>query len=120
VSAPFIAETAQGRVRGVAAFVEHQGRVYQLLGYSGSSYYRAAAPVLTAAIGSFGPVTDPAVLGVQPKRMDVVRLQQAQSLSQFADRFPSAVPVEQLAILNHVPDGSTPLPAGTLVKRVTT
>lgn len=120
VSAPFIAETEQGSVRGVAAFVEHQGRVYQLLGYSGGSYYGAAAPILTSSIGSFAPVTDPAVLRVQPKRMDIVRLQQAQSLSQFADRFSSAVPVEQLAVLNHVPNGSTPLAAGTLVKRVTT
>jgi predicted Zn-dependent protease len=107
-------------LRGTAAFIEQQGRVYQLLGYSAASTYGATSPTLVAAINSFGPVSDPAVLDVRPKRIDIVEVQQRQSLAQFADRFSSAVGAEQLAVLNQLPGASTVIDAGTLVKRVTT
>jgi predicted Zn-dependent protease len=120
VSAQFLADTRNGRLRGTAAFIEQQGRVYQLLGYSAASTYGATSPTLVAAINSFGPVSDPAVLDVRPKRIDIVEVQQRQSLAQFADRFSSAVGAEQLAVLNQLPGASTVIDAGTLVKRVTT
>jgi predicted Zn-dependent protease len=120
VSAQFVADTSDGRVRGTAAFIEQQGRVYQLLGYSAASAYGAISPTLVMAIKSFAPVTDPAVLQVQPKRIDIVEIEQRQSLAEFASRFSSAVPAERLAVLNQLPDASTLLEAGTLVKRVTT
>jgi hypothetical protein len=39
-------------------------------------------------------------------------------LAQFTSRFPSVVPLEQLATINQITDAAAPLPQGTLVKRV--
>jgi hypothetical protein len=50
--------------------------------------------------------------------MDIVRVPQRMTLAQFADRYGSAVPVEELAVINHVMDPSRPLEAGTLLKHV--
>jgi predicted Zn-dependent protease len=118
LAAQFMAQTENGRVRGVAAFIEHQGRVYQLLGYGAASQYGAAEPLLTVAIDSFAPLTDPAILRVQPRRIDIVRLQRPQSLAEFSNRFPSVVSIEQLATINHIESRAAPIQAGTLVKRV--
>jgi predicted Zn-dependent protease len=117
--AEFIAATPQGQVRGIATFVESGGRVFRLVGYSPASRFRAVSVMLTSAIGSFSRVTDPSVLSVTANRIDVVQLSHTQTLSEFAQRFPSVVPVERLAVLNHVAGGSSRFSAGTLVKRVT-
>jgi predicted Zn-dependent protease len=58
------------------------------------------------------------VLSVQPNRIDIVQIDRAQTLAEFAQRYKSPISVEQLAVLNHVPSPSTRLEAGTLVKRV--
>ena len=116
--AEFAATTPQGQIRGIATFVESGGRVYRLIGYSPASRFPATTATLTSAIGSFSRVTDPSVLSVTANRIDVVHLPQSQTLSEFAQRFPSVVPVDRLAILNHVAGGSARLSAGTLVKRV--
>ena len=63
-------------------------------------------------------VTDPSVLTVDPMRVDMVQLERSQTLAEFALQFPSAVPVDQLAVLNHVESSATRLAAGTLVKGV--
>lgn len=118
IQAEFGARTQQGAVRGVVALIEQRGRVYQLLAYSGAGYYSAAAAALTAAIDSFRPVTDPSILSVEPNRIGIVRLPRTQTLAEFSDRFPSAVPLEQLAIINHLPGPSASVQAGTLMKRV--
>jgi predicted Zn-dependent protease len=118
VIAEFVAQTGTARVRGLAAFIEHRGRVYQLIAYGSAYEFGAIEPLLSTTIESFGPVTDPAVLGVDPQRVDVVQLTRDQTLSEFARRFPSTIPVEQLAVINHVPRASSRLQAGLLVKRV--
>jgi hypothetical protein len=40
------------------------------------------------------------------------------TLQQFNAQYPSNIPIEQLAIINEVPDPSAVLPAGRMVKRV--
>jgi predicted Zn-dependent protease len=67
---------------------------------------------------SFAPITDPEVLGVQPRRLAVVRLDREMTLDQFQREQPSVVAVRILAILNNVADEKTPLEAGRLMKRV--
>jgi predicted Zn-dependent protease len=119
LSAQFIGRSAEGgRIRGVIAFVPHAGRVYQLAGYSPERHFGVVADTLAGSIESFRVVDDPSILTVDPNRIDVVRLERPQTLAEFAERYPSAVPVEQLAVINHVPSGSARLEAGTLVKRV--
>jgi predicted Zn-dependent protease len=118
LSAEFLAQTSQGTVRGIAAFLEHRGRTYQLLGYGAQSRYSQLQPMLTDIIRSFEPISDPDVLRLQPMRIDIIEIDRRQTLREFADRYHSAVPAEQLAVINQVANASTPLPAGTLVKRV--
>jgi predicted Zn-dependent protease len=118
LSAPFVARTAQGALRGMAAFARHRGRVYRLLGYTDAQRFGAVAPVLNEAIDSFAPVTDPAVLRVEPSRIDIIQVARTQTLGDFARRYSSAVPVARLAVINHLPSASARIEAGTLVKRV--
>ena len=118
LSAEFSANTPNGRVRGIAAFIEGSGRVFQLLGYSPAPRFFLAADALRATLASFRRVTDPSVLSIMPNRIDVVQVPSDQTLQQFSERFPSAVPMERLAILNHLAGGSARLNAGMLVKRV--
>lgn len=119
VSAEFVADTQQGRLRGVTLFVEHRDRVYQLMGYGAAARFDAYANAMSSSLASFGPVRDASVLSVQPNRMEVVRVDRTQTLGEFAKRFKSPIPVEELAILNHLPDASARLEPGMLVKRVT-
>jgi predicted Zn-dependent protease len=118
IGAEFSADTQQGPLRGLAVFVAHRERVYRLIGYAAASRAGTHAPAISAAIDSFGPVRDRAVLSVMPDRIAIARLDRAQTLAEFAKRFPSAVDVEHLAAINHVATASTRLEAGTTVKRV--
>jgi predicted Zn-dependent protease len=71
-----------------------------------------------ATLDSFGPVTDPAVLGVQPRRLEIVELDRDVTLGAFASRYdPEVVTLEELARLNRAGPGEV-LPAGTRVKGV--
>lgn len=118
LSAEFIATTPNGRLRGIAAFVEGSGRVFQVLGYSPATTFNLVADSLRRTIASFQRVTDPSVLSTTANRIDIVQVPSDQTLRQFTVRFPSAVPIDQLAIINHLHDGSARLNAGMLVKRV--
>jgi predicted Zn-dependent protease len=118
-TAEFAAQTEQGVVQGRIAFLEHGGQTYQLVGYTGAQAYAAVAPTFEAIIGSFAPLTDPALLRVQPNRVVIVPVSRATTLADWARDMPSAVPVEELAIINQLPGPSATVPAGTLLKRVT-
>jgi hypothetical protein len=73
---------------------------------------------MTDAISSFGPLTDPAVLGVQPNRLDIVRLDRDVNVREFAQRYTGPIPFTELAVLNNV-DSTSVLPRGAIAKRVT-
>jgi predicted Zn-dependent protease len=119
VASYFQAQTQQGAIQGLVAFFGHGGRTYQVLGYSPAQRFGAYDPVIRQVLGSFAPVSDARVLNVQPNRIEVVRLDRAMTLAEFAQRYPSAVSVDELAILNQVEGSGSPLPAGFLAKRVT-
>lgn len=114
----FQAQTEQGVVQGWVGFLDHEGRTYQLLGYSPAGAINRYDNLFRQVIASFAPLTDQRVLAIQPDRVSIVRLESTMSLAQFHARFPSAVSIEELAIINQVQDPNTPLPAGTRVKRV--
>ena len=69
------------------------------------------------SLGSFERLTDPRLLNVQPKKVEIVRLPSAMPFDQFLIRYPSTADATTLAILNGVETG-TQLEAGRLMKRV--
>jgi predicted Zn-dependent protease len=102
---------------GLVLFVEHGGRVYQVIGYGPRSRWRSNADAVERSLSTFRPLTDPALLAERPDRIDLVTLPSAMTLEEFLGRYPSTIPVEQVALINAV-SPSTPLEAGRVMKRV--
>lgn len=114
----FQANTQQGVLTGIAAFVEHGGRTFQLVAFAPDPVFGAYDAVFRRTVGSFAPLVDPGVLAIQPRRVDVVRTERALTLTEFNRLHPSVIPLPELAILNQVADAAAVIPAGTRVKRV--
>jgi predicted Zn-dependent protease len=112
-----LSDTEAGDLRGVAGFVEHGGRVYQILGITRAKDWPTYRDALTAAVESFQPETDRRLLDVQPKRLEIVPLPAAMTLEEFSRRYPSTVDLSTLALINQA-EADTRLEAGVLVKRV--
>ena len=115
----FQATTQDGAVRGLVGFVTYGGSTYQVLGYSTAQRYGAYERTFANVIGSFNRLTDAAALNVQPRRLDTIRLDRAMTLSAFNQRYPSTIPMAELAIINQVEGASSTLPSGSYAKRVT-
>jgi predicted Zn-dependent protease len=118
VASTFQAQTEQGVIQGLAAFFTYNGQTYQVIGYSPAQRYSTHAESFRRSLGSFAPVTDQRILNVQPNKVSVVQLPQAMTLTEFAQRYPSTIPIAELAIINQVESPSTSIPAGTLLKQV--
>jgi predicted Zn-dependent protease len=114
----FQAQTQQGVVEGIAAWIDYGGRTYQLLGYTPGGRFGAYSSLLQQTIASFRSLSDPAILNVQPDRLEVVRVEQRMTLDGFNRRYPSAIDLEELAILNQLDGSGATIPAGTLMKRI--
>jgi len=115
--AEFSVETQQGVIRGMVVFVEYGGLVYSIMGFSPSTTWQRYSASVNTALGSFRRETDPAVLSVQPDRIDLVNLSNAISLDDFVARFPSTIPSGQVALINQIRAEGT-LSAQRLAKRV--
>jgi predicted Zn-dependent protease len=116
--ARFEAATEQGAILGIAAWLSHGGRTYQLIGYAPAGAYRRHEDLFERVIGSFAPLRDRALLNVEPRRVDVVRLDESMTLAVFHRRMSSSIEIEELAVLNEVEGPRAVLLAGTYVKRV--
>ena len=114
----FDAATPQGAVRGVVAHIVYRGRTYQLLAYTSVQRYASYDGLFAQVRRSFAPLTDRSILGIQPQRLDVVRLTEDMSVAEFSRRYDSVIPAGELAIINHVEGPDSGLEAGMLVKRV--
>ncbi len=113
----FEAQTEQGPLGGLVAFLPHGGGTFMLVGYTGAQNLAAYDPAFRASLASFGPLTDPAALGVQPARIELVKVPRDMSIAEFAAQFPSTAPPEVVALVNGVPkDGR--LEAGRTAKRI--
>ena len=108
----FQAQSQQGVISGMVAFIEHGGRVYQVMAYTPAQAFSRYEPAFRRVIGSFDSVNDPSVLNVRPNRIDVVRTTRQMTLAEFNRQNPSVIPLAELAILNQVEDGASILPAG--------
>ncbi len=119
IQATFRAQTQEAAIQGMAAFISHDGAIFQVIGYSTLASFPNYEAALRQALRGFAPLTDPQALNVQPSRLRIVRGTESMTLSQFQQRFPSSVSLDELAILNQVPGGNSLLSAGTLLKRIT-
>jgi predicted Zn-dependent protease len=106
-----------GDLQGIAAFVEHDNRVYQILGYTLANNWRGYTDELESALASFSRVTDRRLLNVEPQRLDIVTLPSSMTLEEFERRYPSSVDLQTLAIINQA-QPSTRFDAGAELKRV--
>jgi predicted Zn-dependent protease len=118
VVATWSATTRQGVIQGVASFVRHGDLTYTMLGYAPSSRVGRYAASIERTLNSFAPVTDPALLTVEPKRIELVRLRESMTAEEFVSRHPSTVNEETVFRINGI-RASDRIEAGTLLKRVT-
>ncbi|MFW6202345.1 MAG: M48 family metalloprotease, partial [Gemmatimonadota bacterium] len=114
----FVAEQDDdSSLEGAAAFIEHDGRVFRLLGYSPRARWPDYNPAFERTMGSFDVLDDPEVLNVQPWRVDILELDRATTLAQLASDPDVPVDADVLALINGV-EPTAQVPAGRLVKRV--
>lgn len=117
VRATFTAATTSGTLRGEVAFLRHGGVLYRLLGYAAADAWPSRAAEVGATLGSFRVVTDAAVLGVQPWRVEILRVPEAMTMRELDRRYASVIGLEAVARLNRrTPDER--LEAGVLIKRI--
>jgi predicted Zn-dependent protease len=113
----FVAQTEQGALSGMVAFVSHNGANYRVLAYTPSTDAAKYGSIFQSAIGSFRQEADARVLSVKPNRVRLVKLTRAMTITEFNAAMPSVISLKLLAIINGVEEAQT-IPAGTLVKRV--
>jgi predicted Zn-dependent protease len=117
-SSYFQAQTDQGAIEGIVSFIEYGGTTFGLMGYTAAGKLGNYDQVFQSTIRSFNQLRDPSKINVQPARVELVKLNRDMTLEQFNAQYPSTVSIEQLAIINEVPDPKSVLPAGRMVKRV--
>jgi predicted Zn-dependent protease len=117
VQATFDAQSQQGALTGLATALSYNGTTYLLLGLAVPQVAPQQGPAMDAAMRSFRPLTDASALAVQPKRVSLVTLDQAMTGTQFVQRYPSAIPAEEVLLINGI-EGTTALPRGMVLKRV--
>ncbi len=115
--ASFDAQTESGVLNGLVVGVAHRNQTYLMLGLTVPAVAGQRGPELEASMRSFRPVTDQAVLNVQPAKVQLVTLPQRMTAQDFVQRYPSSISAEQVYIINGV-EAATALAAGTVVKRV--
>jgi predicted Zn-dependent protease len=117
-SSYFQAQTEQGTIQGIVSFISYGGTTFGLMGYTAAGKLESYDQLFQSTIRSFNELRDQSKLNVSPARVELVKLNSQMTLEQFNSRYPSTIPMEQLAIINEVEDPGTPLQAGRTVKRV--
>jgi predicted Zn-dependent protease len=118
VASYFSAQSEQGQVEGLVTFVSYGGTTYGILAYTGAGGLRTYDQTFRGTAGSFRELRDPAALNVKPARIELVKVDQAMSLAQFHQRYPSTVRIEEVALINGVDGPDATLAAGMAYKRV--
>ena len=116
VAASFVANTEQGRIGGIAYFVEQGGHTYMMLGLSDASRFAQFQEAFTQSFASFGEVTDQAILDIGPNRLQVEKLASATPIAELAAEH-RGCPRRSWRCLNQAEIGDS-LPAGAWAKWV--
>ncbi len=117
-SSYFQAQTDQGVIEGVVTFLQYGGSTFGLMGYTPQGKLGSYDQVFQSTIRSFSELRDGSKINVQPAKVELIKLDRSMTLQQFNAQYPSSIPIDQVAIINEVPDATTMLPAGRMVKRV--
>ena len=113
VSRTFRFVDGQREVKGGAAFVEDQGRVYQVLAYASPAAWNREKRNTSNAARSFRRLEDRKILDIQPRRLRVSEVKRDTPLRVLAQT--STASLEVLSLLNDLPPDGV-IPAGSLVK----
>lgn len=104
--------------RGLAGFIEHDGRVMQIVGYTPGNLFNQYGNTLAGAVASFQRENRARYVNVQPKRIDVVQVPRDMTIQEFQRAYPSTVDLQTLAIVNGVIRDGQILERGTMAKRI--
>jgi predicted Zn-dependent protease len=104
-----------GTVEGRASFVRVSGTVLQLVAFGVPSAWDQRGSELRRALGSFRPLEDPALLGVQPARLRLVTVPRTISLDRLLAQESSSEWTEEVRLLNRL-EGNPTLEAGRILK----
>jgi len=110
-------QTGSPAIEGLIGYLNHGGKLYQLIGYTKIATWDGYKSAVQKSLTSFAKVSDRRYLDVKPSTIDVVTLSRDMTLAEFAEKFPSTVELEELAILNGM-TAQTRLEKGSLVKRI--
>jgi predicted Zn-dependent protease len=113
----FQAQTEQGMLEGIAAFLDHGGLTYRIMGYTVQGRLNNYQNGFLRFIRSFEILTDRAALSVEPMRIELYTLERASSIAEISRRKPSPASETSLAILNGVEETER-IPAGSTIKWV--
>ena len=117
-STQFEAQTEQGAVQGVVAFIKYGDLTYRLLGYTPAGKLQTYDKTFRSSIGSFSELKDPARLNVEPYKVELVKVDREMTVADFNAKYPSTIPVERVAVVNGFDTPSDRIPTGTTIKRI--
>jgi predicted Zn-dependent protease len=117
VTALFEAVSGQTLIAGRVVFLEYDGKVYRLLGYTPRERWSTYDRLFSESLGTFAPLTDRRYLDVQPARVKVVNVPEPMTVEELARRHGASVSTDVLALINHVAPGAR-LSGGRLAKVV--
>ncbi len=114
----FTAQSDQGAVQGLVSFISYGGTTYGILAYTGAGNLGNYDDAFRRTIGSFQALRDPAALNVQPARIELVQVNEGMTLTQFNQRYPSTIPIAEVALINGLDGPDAPVRPGRAYKRV--
>ena len=99
-SSYFAAQTEQGQIEGLVSFLSYRGTTYGIMAYTGAGNLGTYDDAFRRGIGSFRELSDPSALNVQPARVELVSLDQDMTVAQFNQKYPSSIPIAEVALIN--------------------
>jgi predicted Zn-dependent protease len=114
----FAAQTQQGEIRGLVTFVSYGGTTYGILGYTGAGSLSRYDGSFKQVIRSFRSLEDQSALNVRPARIELVQVDRATTLTEFNQRYPSPIRIEELALINGLEGPDDTMRPGRQYKRV--
>ncbi len=117
VQGTFRVATQDGTLDGQVLFVRHADLVFRFMGYTPSSRMGTYAVTFERSLESFAPMNEERWIGLEPRRLDIVRVPAEMTVERFFMRFPSTVTLETVRVINGWEVGHV-IPEGSLVKRV--
>lgn len=115
---PFEGGDPGNEIRGVARFLNVDGRTVRLLAAARSDRWADRARALENGLARLEPLSDARFLDVEPQRLVLVELPQAMTFAAFLEAYPSEADRGVVALINGVARPEELLAKGTLLRRV--